>query len=246
MLLLRKYNKKLIFFPKLSIFGVPMYVSLTLENSYSEDVSIMVDVLRASTTITVALESFEEIIPVLEIDEALSLASHQEAILAGERGGATVKGFDTGNSPVEIKKFQGKTLILTTSNGTRILGSMKGIPMIGSFINAKSVARKALEQAHNHIEVVMAGVNGRFAIEDFLGAGAIISHLQSSCTLDEMALASVLASADIEKIEKTVHESLSAANLRQLGFEKDIKFCLKRDASDLVPVYQNGVIEAQK
>jgi 2-phosphosulfolactate phosphatase len=222
-----------------------MHVSLTLENSYSEDVSIMVDVLRASTTITVALESFEEIIPVKEIDEALNLASQHQAVLAGERGGAKVKGFETGNSPLEIHKFNEKTLILTTSNGTRILSNMKGIPMIGSFINAKSVAKKALELAENHIEVVMAGVNGRFAIEDFLGAGIIISHLKS-CELEEMAIASVLACQDIEKTEKTVQESLSAANLRELGFEKDVEFCLKQDTSDRVPVNQKGIITTKK
>jgi 2-phosphosulfolactate phosphatase len=222
-----------------------MHVSLTLENSYSEDVSVMVDVLRASTTITVALESFEEIIPVKKIDDALNLASQHQAVLAGERGGAKVKGFETGNSPLEIQRFNGKTLILTTSNGTRILSSMKGIPLIGSFINAKSVAKKALELAENHIEVVMAGVNGRFAIEDFLGAGIIISHLES-CELDEMAIASVLACQDIKKTEKTVQESLSAANLRELGFEKDVEFCLKQDTSDLVPVYQQGIITSLK
>ncbi len=222
-----------------------MDVSLTLEKSYSEDVSIMVDVLRASTTITVALESFDEIIPVTKLDDALNLASQCKAVLAGERGGQSVEGFNTGNSPIEIQKFSGKSLILTTSNGTRILGSMNGIPLIGSFINAKAVATNAIKLAKSHIEVVMAGVNGRFAIEDFLGAGTIISHLHSSCKLDEMALASVLASQDIKKTENAVHESLSAENLRELGFEKDIQFCLQRDTSDVVPVYQNGIISSQ-
>lgn len=222
-----------------------MDVSLTLEKSYSEDVGIMVDVLRASTTITVALESFDEIIPVTQLDDALKLASQREAVLAGERGGDTVEGFNTGNSPIEIQKFRGKSLILTTSNGTRILGSMNGIPLIGSFINAKAVATHAFNIAKDHIEVVMAGVNGRFAIEDFLGAGTIISNLQNSCTLDEMALASVLASQDMKKTENAVYESLSAANLRELGFEKDIQFCLQRDTSDTVPVYRNGIISSQ-
>lgn len=63
-----------------------MDVSLTLENSYSQDVCIMVDVLRASTTITVALEKFSEVIPVTELDEALNLASQKEVVVAGERG----------------------------------------------------------------------------------------------------------------------------------------------------------------
>jgi 2-phosphosulfolactate phosphatase len=114
--------------------------------------------------------------------------------------------------------------------------------LVGSFINADAVAEKALKAAKDQIEVVMAGVNGRFAIEDFLGAGSIISHLQSTCTLDEMAMASVLASQDFGKTKKAVHESLSAANLRDLGFEKDVEFCLQLNTSDSVPVYRNGII----
>ena len=85
-----------------------------------------------------------------------------------KEAGATIEGFDTGNSPLEIQKFSGKTLIITTSNGTRILEEIKGRALIGSFINAQAVAQKASEIAGDHIEVVMAGVRGRFAIEDFL------------------------------------------------------------------------------
>lgn len=219
-----------------------MQVSLSLERSTSEDVSIMVDVLRASTTITIALETIPCIIPALEIEEALVMAPKHQAFLAGERGGATIEGFDAGNSPLEIQKLSGKTLIITTSNGTRILEGIKGRALIGSFINARAVAQKAMEIADNHIEVIMAGVRGRFAVEDFLGAGEIISHLKDQ-ELDEMAQASVLAVENPQLVDKTVKNSISAQNLVKLGFKDDVDFCLRRDISHIVPVFKDGLIK---
>ena len=218
-----------------------MKVSLTLENSHSNDVTIVVDALRASTTIITALENFQTIIPVKNIEDATKLASKYCAVLAGERGGAAVKGFDTGNSPVEIQNFSGEVLVLTTTNGTRILEGLKSKVLVGSFVNAEAVAKKALAIAENHIEVIMAGVNGRFAIEDFLGAGEIISNLQDQ-ELDEMALASVLASQDKKAVDKAVKNSKSAQGLYELGLGEDVDFCLKRNLYDTVPVYKNRKI----
>ena len=126
-----------------------MKVSLSLDRSYSEDVAIMVDVLRASTTITVAMENFSTIIPVKSIEEAEKIAKKYDAVLAGERRGAAIEWFDTGNSPVEISRFSGNVLVITTSNGTRIMDGMKAKAMIGSFVNAKAVAKKALESSRN-------------------------------------------------------------------------------------------------
>lgn len=215
-----------------------MKVNLSFEKSYSNDLSIMVDVLRASTTITVALDHFNEVIPVLEQDEALKIASEKEAVIAGERRGATIEGFDAGNSPIEIQKLTGDTLVLTTSNGTRIMEEMNSKVLVGCFTNAKAVARAALALAHEEIEVVMAGVEGRFAIEDFLGAGEIISNLQNE-ELDEYAQAAFLAVQDKNLIKETVLKSRSAKRLTEIGFKKDVEFCLKRDISNNVPVFQN-------
>jgi len=125
-----------------------MRVSLSLDRSYSEDVAIMVDALRASATITTALESFKTVIPVRGIDEAVIQAKKHEAVLAGEREGAKIEGFDVGNSPVDIRNFQGDVLVLTTSNGTRILEDISASTiLIGSFLNAQAVASKALKLA---------------------------------------------------------------------------------------------------
>ncbi|NYB51441.1 MAG: 2-phosphosulfolactate phosphatase [Methanobacteriaceae archaeon] len=219
-----------------------MQVSLSLERSFSQDVAIMVDVLRASTTITVALEKIPYIIPTLEIEEALAMVPDHQAFIAGERGGATIEGFDTGNSPVEIQKFSGKALIITTSNGTRILEGIQGLALIGSFINAKAVAQRACELADDHIEVVMAGVRGEFAIEDFLGAGEIISHLKDY-ELDEMAQAALLAAQNPEFVDYYVKNSRSARNLKKLGFGDDVDFCLQRNISEIVPQFKEGIIK---
>jgi 2-phosphosulfolactate phosphatase len=222
-----------------------MKVSLSLDKSYSEDVAIMVDVLRASTTMTVAMKNFNQIIPVKTIKEAEKLAKKYDAILAGERRGAAIEGFDVGNSPVEISNFNGEVLVITTSNGTRILEGMKSKVLVGSFVNARAVAKKAMDIADNHIEIVMAGVEGRFSIEDFLGAGEIIGNL-INCNLDEMALASYMSSRNFNMVNDAIINSRSAHRLVELGLSNDIDFCMRRNLYDLVPVYENGSIEGSK
>lgn len=222
-----------------------MKVSLSLDRSFSEDVSIMVDVLRASTTITVAMENFKTIIPVKTIEEAEKLAKEYDAVLAGERRGAAIEGFDTGNSPLEISNMAGDVLVITTSNGTRIMEGMNGNVVVGSFVNSRAVAKKALDLAETHIEVVMAGVEGIFAIEDFLGAGEIISNLVDY-NLDEKALAAYMASRDWNLVSKAIKNSRSARRLGEIGLSNDVDFCLNRNIYESVPVYENGIIEGTK
>lgn len=218
-----------------------MKISLSLDSSYSEDVAVVVDVLRASTTITVATQNFQKIVPVKDIKHAQYLAKKYGAVLAGERRGAAIKGFDTGNSPLEISNFHGNILVITTSNGTRIMEGIKANILIGSFVNAKASAKEALKRANSNIEIVMAGVEGRFAIEDYLGAGEIISHLKNH-DLDENALGAYMASLDEELVNKAVKNSRSARKLGDLGLSDDVDFCLKRNLYDHVPVYENGSI----
>lgn len=219
-----------------------MRVTLSFERSISEDVAIMVDVLRASTTITVALENFNEVIAVKDKNKAIELAKKHRSILAGERKGSKIEGFDVGNSPVEIKDFSGKSLILTTSNGTRVLDNIKANALIGSFVNAKAVANAASKLAKNHIEVVMAGVEGRFAIEDFLGAGEIISNLLDY-EIDEMAFSAYMASRNDEMVSKAIMNSKSALKLQELGYSNDISFSIRKDIYNIVPVYKDGIIK---
>ncbi|WP_295725971.1 2-phosphosulfolactate phosphatase [uncultured Methanobrevibacter sp.] len=219
-----------------------MKVTLSFEETISNDVSIMVDVLRASTTITEALTEFKEIIPCFTPEEAFKLKSETGGVIAGERKGAKVEGFDIGNSPNALKDFKAdsKTLILTTSNGTRILEKMNSKVLIGCLNNASAVAKASIELGESHVDLVMAGVWGKFAIEDFLASGEIIYQIYkncSECEIDEYAKSAVLASRDYNAVQKAFYESTSGNKLKSLGYEKDIGFSLNKNSTKNVGKY---------
>lgn len=222
-----------------------MKVTLSFEKTQSNDVSIMVDALRASTTITLALNHFKRIIPCFTPEEALKIKDENGGVLAGERGGAKIDGFDIGNSPKMIKDLttDEDTLILTTSNGTRILENMDSKVLIGSMVNAKEVARKSITLADDHIDVVMAGVRGEFAIEDFLASGEILYWINENlknCELSEYAQAAILASRDYEKVKESIFTSRSAKRLIDLGYRGDVELCCLKNITDNVAIYNNN------
>ena len=224
-----------------------MKITLSFEQTISEDVSIMVDVLRASSTITLALDKFDTILPCFTLEDAFKLKDETGGIIAGERKGAKIEGFDIGNSPNAIKdsKTDSNTMILTTSNGTRILEKMNSKVLIGCMNNAMAVAQASLEIAAGHIDVVMAGVWEKFAIEDFLAAGEIISEISKvcdNCEVSEYAQAAVLASRNYELVKKAFYESTSGNKLKSLGYEKDIAFCLEKNSTDKVGIYDKRKI----
>ena len=224
-----------------------MKITLSFEKTSSSDVSIMVDVLRASTTITLALDKFKKIIPCFTPEDGFKLKKEIGGVLAGERGGAKIEGFDIGNSPSAIRKLNinEDTLILTTSNGTRILEGMKSKVLIGSIINAEAVALKSLELADTHIDVVMAGVRGEFAVDDFLAAGEIITQIKKhckSCELSEYATAGVLAAKDYNSLKEAFMNSRSAKRLKELGYDGDVELCLEKNISQNVGQYINNEI----
>jgi 2-phosphosulfolactate phosphatase len=221
-----------------------MKVTLSFEESSSNDVSIMVDALRASTTITLALDNFKKVIPCFTPDEAFSLKEKHGGVVAGERGGKKVEGFDIGNTPCGIKELKTSkdTLILTTSNGTRILQNMNSKVLVGSMVNAKSVALKSIQLAEEHIDVVMAGVKGEFAIEDFLASGEILYWICNNlkyCELSEYAKAAILASRDYESLKKAFTNSRSAKRLIELGYNEDVNLCCLKNISENVAIYNN-------
>ena len=222
-----------------------MKVTLSFEESISSDVSIMVDALRASSTITLALNNFKKVIPCFSPEDAFKLKEKKAGILAGERGGKQIEGFDIGNTPHMIKdlKTSKDTLILTTSNGTRILKNMTSKVLIGCLINAKAVAMKSLQLADTHIDVVMAGVKGEFAIEDFLASGEIIYQITQNCRdckLSEYAKASILASRNYKSLKDAFITSKSAKRLIELDYLDDVKLCLEKNISENVAIYKDN------
>lgn len=229
-----------------------MEVSLNFEVSSSDDVSIMVDQLRASTTITVALENFEKVIPTFTPEQAIEMSKKHNGVLAGERNGMKIEDFELGNSPIDINNYttKKKVFILTTSNGTRILKDMTAKTiLIGGLINAKAVAEVAVENATDHIDLVMAGWKGNFTIEDYLACGEIlywISKISETENLNiefsEISQTAILASRDEDAVKEHILNSASAKRLEKLGLSRDTEFCLEKNISNKVGLYAQDVI----
>jgi 2-phosphosulfolactate phosphatase len=197
------------------------------------------------------LNQFEKIIPCFSPEDAFKLKKEVGGIVAGERNGKKIEGFDLGNSPTIMKDYETdeKLLILTTTNGTRALEKIQCRALIGSMINAKAVAKKSCELAETHIELVMGGVNGDFAIEDFLAAGEIIHEIKSilkKCEVSEYAESAVLASRDYESLKEAFKNSKSANILYNLGYENDVELCCQKNISKNVAIYENHEIKLIK
>jgi 2-phosphosulfolactate phosphatase len=206
---------------------------------------VIIDIFRATSSICYGIENgAEAIIPVSEVEEC---AAYREKgtgyLLAAERNGEVVAGFDFGNSPFSYtaEKVAGKTVVLTTTNGTHALHlsrSAKQI-LIGSFLNITSLCNY-LKKHEGNILLVCAGWQNNFNLEDSLFAGAVIEQLKDSgYTLDDPAIAAndlfQIGKNDISKyLGKTSH----GERLRKLGIEKDIAFCLQVDLTTAIPVLQ--------
>ncbi|WP_458402800.1 2-phosphosulfolactate phosphatase [Methanobrevibacter sp.] len=228
-----------------------MKVTLSFETTVSDDVSIMVDALRASTTITLALNSFDKIIPCFTPEEAFKLKDEIGGTIAGERKGEKIEGFELGNSPSILKDYESdeSNLILTTSNGTRILENMNSTVLVGSLVNAKAVGEKATRLAKEHIDVVMAGVRGEFALEDFLASGEILYWIcenLSEYETNDLAKAAIIASRDYDAMKEGFYNSNTGKRLLRLGHEKDIECCCEKNISNNVAIYANNELRLVK
>jgi 2-phosphosulfolactate phosphatase len=164
---------------------VHMLPSLIPPGGLRDGVAVVIDVLRASTMIVHALVAgCPAVIPCAEVDEARSLASGLppgSALLAGERHGLPIPGFDLGNSPGDCspERCRGKTMVITTTNGTRaILASLDAeTVLVGSFVNFAATAQRLLHEA-KPIHLVCAGTEGQISYEDTLLAGAFAKHFK--------------------------------------------------------------------
>ena len=225
-----------------------MKITLSFEETISGDVSIMVDALRASTSITVALNNFKKVIPCFTPEEALELQEKIGGVVAGERNGKQIEGFDIGNTPVGILNYESDedTLILTTTNGTRILESMNSKVLVGSLVNAESVAKASCRLANEHIDVVMAGVKGKFAIEDYLAAGEILYQICESLDeyeLSEYAKTAIMASRDYDALTEAFMNSRTAKRLIELDNLKDVEFSCQKNITENVAIFKNNELK---
>ncbi|MCX8171097.1 MAG: 2-phosphosulfolactate phosphatase [Candidatus Bathyarchaeota archaeon] len=217
------------------------------------DLIIVIDVLRCTSTIVTALANgAKEIIPVKNLKEARRKHSENpNYLLAGERGGLKPSGFDLGNSPLEYtrEKIFGRTIVLTTTSGTRTLENSKGAEwiLVGSFLNLNAVTERALSIAIDEgidICIVQSGTDGRFSLEDFICAGAIINGLiRSNVNLSDSARASYLGFKHVENdLFANIMKSEHSKRLVKLGFIKDIEFSCRVNLFPIVPFYKGESI----
>ncbi len=217
------------------------------------DIIIVIDVLRCSSTIINALvNGAKGIIPVGTVKEALAFHKiSSDYLLAGERGGIKPEGFDLGNSPLEFtrERINGKIIVLTTTSGTKAILESKDAKwvLIGALLNVKDVAEKAMNIALKEktgISLVTSGKKGRFSLEDFICAGAIIESLKGhEITLSDLALA---ASLTFQRASRNIYETIlrgeHAQSLVNLGFMRDVEFCCRINHYSITPIYRDGII----
>lgn len=210
-----------------------------------KSIVVIVDVLRATSAICTALDlGVQSITPVSTIEEALDFKDKQgEYILAAERNGKIVRGFDLGNSPTEYRKeyLEGRDMVLTTTNGTRAINIAKldHDIVIGSFLNL-SVLTNYLINQDNSIIILCAGWKNDFCLEDTLFAGALSETLLKSRRFDyendSTATALMLFHKAKSDMFNFLKDSQHRKRLKHLNIEDDIRFCLQLNKSKVVPI----------
>jgi len=223
---------------------VLVHVAFTPGEHTPAPIGIVVDVLRATSTMTQALASgYRRVLCCAEIDEARALAeSEGPAKLAGERRLEAIEGFDFGNSPREVaRETEVDTLVLTTTNGTRLLVSAAARfehVYVGSLLNLDAVAAAARSHEQD-VAVLCAGVLGELALDDAYCAGRIAEALGGERS-DSAAAAIRLAGTYADAYEGLAG-GRSAWNLRRHGFDADIEWCARENALDVAPRYVGSV-----
>ena len=195
---------------------------------------IVVDVLRASSTIVQALDAgYRRVLCCSEIEEARTVRDELgDAVLAGERRAELIEGFDLGNSPRDFLEPRAETLVLTTTNGTRAIVTAAAdceLVLVGSLFNLDAVAAAAAE-AGEDVEIVCAGVEGAFALDDAYCAGRIVELLDAERT--DAAEAAVRLAASFASAEEAFRTSI---NPHQRDIEDDLVWCARENVSALVP-----------
>ncbi|MFL5913463.1 MAG: 2-phosphosulfolactate phosphatase [Gaiellaceae bacterium] len=221
-----------------------VHVAFTPGEQTPAPIGIVVDVLRATSTMTQALAAgYRRVLCCAEIDDAHALAvSEGPAKLAGERRLQHIEGFDFGNSPRELAgEPAAETLILSTTNGTRLLVAAAARfeqVFVGSLLNLGAVAHAARETGED-VAVLCAGVLGELALDDAYCAGRIVTALGGDHA-DSAAAAARLA-ASFPNSVAGLGASQSARNLRKHGLEDDIEWCARENALDVVPRFVRTV-----
>ena len=227
---------------KLEVCLTPALISLYDVEEY---IVVIVDIFRATSSICYGIENgAEAIIPVSEVE---ACSAYREKglgyLLAAERNGEVVTGFDFGNSPFSYtkEKVAGKTVVLTTTNGTQALHLSRTAKkvVIGSFLNLTSLCNWLKTQNEN-ILLVCAGWKNNFNLEDTLFSGAVVEQLKHlDFKLDDAAIAANdLYQLGKDNLDAYLAKTSHGERLKKLGIEADIAFCLHVDITTAIPVLE--------
>jgi 2-phosphosulfolactate phosphatase len=211
---------------------------------------VVIDVLRATSTIATALyNGAKEVIPVDSVQRCIQLGKELACVTAGERDGQIAPGLQYGNSSFEYPRefIEGKTLVLTTTNGTRLLhmALSKGATEIvtGSFLNLSAVCDH-LKEVNKNVILACAGWKDRVNMEDTMFAGAVVSMVEEyfSINCDSSRIAETLykkGRTDMYEFMKK-NDASHYHRLTNFGLERDIRHCLTADLANVLPEYVNG------
>jgi 2-phosphosulfolactate phosphatase len=211
----------------------------------AQSVAVVIDVLRATTTIVYALAAgCGAVWPIEEVEDARRVAGQMRAgrvLLGGERDGVPPEGFDLGNSPGEYTcaRCKGTTLVLTTTNGTRALlrAAAASRTLVAGFVNFSAVCEQLADEARP-VDIVCAGYHDEAALEDALLAGALVEFLceQGAVSLNDAArLAWDCFENHGRVLDGALEISTGGAHLRGLGYDEDIRAAARVDQFAIVP-----------
>ena len=216
----------------------------------SSSIVVIIDVLRATSTIATALyNGAGSVIPVETVEECIQIGKQTGGITAGERDGQVAEGLKYGNSPFEYPPnfIKGNTLVLTTTNGTRLLHmaldkNARSV-ITGSFGNLSAVCDYLIAQKQNVI-LGCAAWKDRINLEDTLFAGAVVHTIRNHFSIN--CDSSQIAASLYHEAKEDLFEYLKAKNashfhrLQSFGLEKDIRYCLTIDNANVLIIYEDG------
>ncbi len=218
-----------------------------------EGITVVVDIFRATTAICTALQNgVVEVIPVASIHDAKRYSNDDDVIIAAERGGEVVEGFKYGNSPLSYinnPEIVGKSLVLTTTNGTQAIEAAKtdGELVIGAFSNLKVLTEWLIKEDQD-VMILCAGWKNRLNLEDGLFAGAVVDILLNAgyefdIDSDAAIITRLLYTTSKNDMGKFLENSSHRNRLKNLHLEKDIDYCLQLNTCNVVPKLLGGVIK---
>jgi 2-phosphosulfolactate phosphatase len=219
---------------------------------------VLIDVLRACTSLTIALEAgAERVIPAESVEQAkqlLAVLDREYALLAGEKEGAKLPGFDLGNSPGGFRDpmLAGKTVVFTSSNGAALMARMIGAQeqCLLSFVNMKAVVSYLKSTAETELMVICAGQEGRFSLEDAVCGGMVCDILLAQDPSVELNDGAVAAALLYQHHRKDLAAMLAGSShggfLARSGMAADLAEAAKVDSVPLVPVVRDGRITAAR